>query len=258
MEAEREDLFYGTLTVWMADDPGKQEVSEVWGEATDVAAAILTAIETEDCGGFVIAMARGVPEDQPLAPETETHVATDEKTFDATAEGSITFLHPFDAQEDPENVEQRTITDDGMRRLKYALEKAPAMMLARPVILDVKGVSVGGNHRLRGSKEMIGDEEYPNFNKWVQDHHGIPFFIRDFESAAERREWRVRDNADYAAGPTTVSRRWSRRIATTVETCCCSVSRSRSWTSCSKHRPARATAAAVPVVRILCRTCGAS
>jgi hypothetical protein len=128
-----------------------------------------------------------------------THVTTDEKTFDATAEGSITFLHPFDAKEDPENVEQRTITDDGMRRLKYALEKAPAMMLARPVILDVKGVSVGGNHRLRGSKEMIGDDEYPNFNKWVQDHHGIPFFIRDFESAAERREWRVRDNADYAA-----------------------------------------------------------
>jgi hypothetical protein len=107
-------------------------------------------------------------------------------------------MHPFDATEDPENVEQRTITDEGLRRLKWALEKAPAMMLARPIILDTEAVSVGGNHRLRASKEMIGDAEYPNFNAWVTDHHGIPFFIRHFETVAERREWRVRDNADYA------------------------------------------------------------
>lgn len=123
---------------------------------------------------------------------------TETTQLDPTAEGSLTFMHPFDAKEDEENADQREWTDDGARRLKWALEKSPAMMLARPVILDVHGVAVGGNHRLRASKEMIGDDEYPKFNAWVTEHRGIPFFIREFESAAERREWRVRDNADYA------------------------------------------------------------
>lgn len=126
-----------------------------------------------------------------------TETAT--KQLDPTADGAITFMHPLDAKEDPENAEQRSITATSLERLKYALEKAPAMMLARPVIVDTSAVAVGGNHRLRAAREMIGDAEYPEFNKWVSDHHGIPFFIRAFESAAERREWRIRDNADYAS-----------------------------------------------------------
>lgn len=124
---------------------------------------------------------------------------TQTKQLDPTEDGAITFMHPFDAKEDPENAEQRSITATSLERLKYALEKAPAMQLARPVILDTSAVAVGGNHRLRAAKEMIGDAEYPSFNEWVQEHHGIPFFIRAFESAAERREWRIRDNADYAS-----------------------------------------------------------
>lgn len=120
------------------------------------------------------------------------------KTLDPTAEGAVTFMHPFDAKEDPANVEQREISDEQLTRLKYALENAPSMMLARPVILDTEAMAVGGNHRLRAAKLMIGDDDYPKFNEWVREHHGIPFFIRAFESAAERREWRVRDNAEYA------------------------------------------------------------
>lgn len=120
------------------------------------------------------------------------------ETLDPTAEGAVTFMHPFDAKEDPENTDQRTISDDRLEALKHALENAPTMMLARPVILDTAGFSVGGNHRLRASKLMIGDDAFPIFNAWVRDHHGIPFFVRHFETAAERREWRIRDNADYA------------------------------------------------------------
>jgi hypothetical protein len=68
--AEDESIFYGTLTVWDRDDPDNKTDSEVWGEPTDIAAAVLTAVENEDVGGFVIAMARGVPEDQPISPRT--------------------------------------------------------------------------------------------------------------------------------------------------------------------------------------------
>lgn len=69
MEAEeREELFYGTLTVWPRDNPDDKFESEPWGTATDIAAAVLETIENEAVGGFVIAMARGVPDGMTITP----------------------------------------------------------------------------------------------------------------------------------------------------------------------------------------------
>lgn len=67
-DEEREELFYGKLTVWSCDDPDTLIESEPWGTATDVAAAVIEAIENEEVGGFVIAMARGVPDDVRINP----------------------------------------------------------------------------------------------------------------------------------------------------------------------------------------------
>lgn len=68
MDDERAELFYGRLTVWSRHDPDDKIVTEPWGTATDVAAAVLEAIGNDDVGGFVIAMARGVPDDVAINP----------------------------------------------------------------------------------------------------------------------------------------------------------------------------------------------
>lgn len=67
-EEEREELFYGKLTVWSKHDPDDKIETNPWGTATDVATAVLEAIDNEDVGGFVIAMARGVPDDVAINP----------------------------------------------------------------------------------------------------------------------------------------------------------------------------------------------
>lgn len=68
-EVDRERAFHGTVTVWTEEDPDTEHQSDAWGEASDVAAAVLAAIEHDNVIGFVVAMTRGIPDDRPILPQ---------------------------------------------------------------------------------------------------------------------------------------------------------------------------------------------
>lgn len=110
-------------------------------------------------------------------------------------DGVLSWVHPFDLKEAEDN--PRRISDERLEALKYSLEHDPGMMIPRPVIVDAqRGDAVAGNMRVRVSKLMIGDDEYPNFNAFVREHKGIPTYVAELDEK-RRREWMLRDNAGY-------------------------------------------------------------
>lgn len=95
---------------------------------------------------------------------------------------TISHVHPSELREAPEN--PREITAERLAALKFSLEADPDMLEARPIIADVDtGEVVCGNMRLRAAKEL----------GWTN----IPVYLKSFSSAAERREWMLRDNQEY-------------------------------------------------------------
>ena len=78
----------------------------------------------------------------------------------------------------------REITDERFDALKHSITSDPDFMKARPIIADAeKGDVVAGNMRLRACKDL-GME-------------AGPVFVKKFTSAAQRREWMLRDNQEY-------------------------------------------------------------
>lgn len=97
----------------------------------------------------------------------------------ALAEGlhvqALSMLH-----ESPVN--PRSISDERFEALKYAIEKDPDMLQARPIIATLDGEVVCGNMRLRAMLDM----------GWTE----APVFAADL-SAERKREWMLRDNQEY-------------------------------------------------------------
>ena len=96
------------------------------------------------------------------------------------ATGTISVRPLADLHESEEN--PRTISDERLESLRYALRESPEMMSARPLIATPDGEVVCGNMRLRVLKE--------------DGVEAAPTFTRDF-TPAEKREWMLRDNNEY-------------------------------------------------------------
>lgn len=100
-------------------------------------------------------------------------------TIEQIKERGLSPLHPSEVHEAPDN--PRSITPERFAALKHAMDSDPSMMLARPIIVDAaKGDVVAGNMRLRAAREMSWDV--------------VPVYVKEFDSAAQRREWMLRDN----------------------------------------------------------------
>jgi ParB-like chromosome segregation protein Spo0J len=112
-----------------------------------------------------------------------------------TAESPISFLHPDEIQESPEN--PREITPERFEALKHSLRFAPEMMLARPVIVDSRGAQVvAGNMRHRAAKALLANEPEGGFAQKIAEWGGVPCYVKEFTDA-EKREWMLRDNNGY-------------------------------------------------------------
>lgn len=108
----------------------------------------------------------------------------------------LSFLNPHELKKADEN--PRAITPERYEALRHAMRKSPDMMLPRPVIVDArKGDIVAGNHRL----DVIiaeWDDKNSALTKFIEEWGGVPTYIKEFSSDAERREWMIRDNQGYA------------------------------------------------------------
>lgn len=78
----------------------------------------------------------------------------------------------------------RTISDERLADLEYALTQEPEMLRGRPVIADVDGAVICGNMRYRVMTKRLG---------WTEG----PVYVHEFESPAQRREWMLRDNQEF-------------------------------------------------------------
>lgn len=76
----------------------------------------------------------------------------------------------------------RDISDERYEALKYALNKDPDMLQARPIIATPDGEVVCGNMRLRALTDL----------GWTE----APVYIKAL-SPAQKREWMLRDNQEY-------------------------------------------------------------
>lgn len=74
----------------------------------------------------------------------------------------------------------RDISDERLADLKYAVEKVPGLLTARPLIVEPDGTVIAGNMRLRAMREL----------GWTE----APCHVKKFESEEERREWAMLDN----------------------------------------------------------------
>jgi hypothetical protein len=99
-------------------------------------------------------------------------------------------------REDPNN--PRRINPERLDALRHALRDAPAMLEARPIIVDLAGLAVAGNMRHRALVDELADEAHGNsaLQKALKKWGGVPVYARRF-TPAERREWMLRDNASY-------------------------------------------------------------
>ena len=100
---------------------------------------------------------------------------------------------------DPENDELRTITPTRFEDLLQNLLARPSMLAARPPIANLEGGIIAGAHRWKASQKILTDTDIP----WGDFHEmwhgkGIPVFARAFPTDAERREWMLADNAEFA------------------------------------------------------------
>lgn len=116
----------------------------------------------------------------------------------------------------------RTITEDKLRRLVESILVFPKMLMIRPVVIDDKGVALGGNMRTRALKEIkkLGhDGLQPRLqqirqfnNKPVEEQNEIiqhweawfksdtvPVLYADTLTEEEKREFIIKDNSSFGA-----------------------------------------------------------
>lgn len=116
----------------------------------------------------------------------------------------------------------RTITDDKMRRLVESILTFPKMLTIRPIVIDDKGVALGGNMRTRALKEIkkLGRDglqarlqQIRQFNnKPVEEQNEIiqhweawfksdtvPVIYADTLTEEEKREFIIKDNSSFGA-----------------------------------------------------------
>lgn len=116
----------------------------------------------------------------------------------------------------------RTITEDKLRRLIESILVFPKMLSIRPIVVDDKGVALGGNMRTRALKEIkkLGRDglqprlqEIRQFNnKPVEEQNEIiqhweawfksdtvPIIYADTLTEEEKREFIIKDNSSFGA-----------------------------------------------------------
>jgi hypothetical protein len=116
----------------------------------------------------------------------------------------------------------RTITEDKLRRLIESILVFPKMLTIRPIVIDDKGVALGGNMRTRALKEIkkLGrDGLQPRLqqirqfnNKPVEEQNEIiqhweawfksdtvPVIYADTLTEEEKREFIIKDNSSFGA-----------------------------------------------------------
>lgn len=116
----------------------------------------------------------------------------------------------------------RTITEDKLRRLVESILVFPKMLMIRPVVIDDKGVALGGNMRTRALKEIkkLGHnglqarlQQIRQFNnKPVEEQNEIishweawfksdtvPVIYADTLTEEEKREFIIKDNSSFGA-----------------------------------------------------------
>lgn len=116
----------------------------------------------------------------------------------------------------------RTITEDKLRRLVESILVFPKMLTIRPIVIDDKGVALGGNMRTRALKEIkkLGRnglqarlQEIRQFNNkpveeqneiiqhweaWFRDET-VPVIYADTLTEEEKREFIIKDNSSFGA-----------------------------------------------------------
>lgn len=116
----------------------------------------------------------------------------------------------------------RTITEDKLRRLIESILVFPKMLTIRPIVIDDKGVALGGNMRTRALKEIkkLGRnglqprlQEIRQFNNkpveeqneiiqhweaWFRDET-VPVIYADTLTEEEKREFIIKDNSSFGA-----------------------------------------------------------
>lgn len=116
----------------------------------------------------------------------------------------------------------RTITEDKLRRLIESILVFPKMLSIRPIVIDDKGVALGGNMRTRALKEIkkLGRDglqprlqESRQFNnKPVEEQNEIiqhweawfksdtvPIIYAESLTEEEKREFIIKDNSSFGA-----------------------------------------------------------
>ena len=116
----------------------------------------------------------------------------------------------------------RTITEDKLRRLIESILVFPKMLSIRPIVVDDKGVALGGNMRTRALKEIkkLGRDAIPerlqqirqyankpqeeknellaHWDAWFKDET-VPVFHAESLTEEEKREFIIKDNSSFGA-----------------------------------------------------------
>lgn len=120
------------------------------------------------------------------------------------------------------NKNPRTITEDKLRRLIESILVFPKMLSIRPIVIDDKGVALGGNMRTRALKEIkkLGRDAIPerlqqirqyankpqeeknellaHWDAWFKDET-IPVIHAESLTEEEKREFIIKDNSSFGA-----------------------------------------------------------
>ena len=116
----------------------------------------------------------------------------------------------------------RTITEDKLRRLIESILVFPKMLTIRPIVIDDKGVALGGNMRTRALKEIkkLGRDAIPerlqqirqyankpqeeknellaHWDAWFKDET-VPVIHAESLTEEEKREFIIKDNSSFGA-----------------------------------------------------------
>ena len=116
----------------------------------------------------------------------------------------------------------RTITEDKLRRLVESILVFPKMLSIRPIVVDDKGVALGGNMRTRALKEIkkLGRDAIPerlqqirqyankpqeeknellaHWDAWFKDET-VPVIHAESLTEEEKREFIIKDNSSFGA-----------------------------------------------------------
>lgn len=116
----------------------------------------------------------------------------------------------------------RTITEDKLRRLIESILVFPKMLTIRPIVIDEKGVALGGNMRTRALKEIkkLGRDAIPerlqqirqyankpqeeknellaHWDAWFKDET-VPVIHAESLTEEEKREFIIKDNSSFGA-----------------------------------------------------------